>query len=72
MLQNTLIEHSENKIIVQSSLFENEIGPGVLKSNVQKTGALQYRQRNKAEITEYVSILSFLSGIVMVCLTGAI
>ena len=24
------IEHSENKIIMQSGIFENEIGPGVL------------------------------------------
>ena len=32
-----LIEYSENKIVGQTGLFENEIGPGVLKSSVQKT-----------------------------------
>ena len=31
------IEHSENRIITQSEVFENEIGPGVLQSSVQKT-----------------------------------
>ena len=56
-------DHSENKIIVQSGLFENEIGPGVLMSSVQKTCVLQEHQRHKAEATEYVSILSFSSGI---------
>ena len=33
--ESTSIEHSENKIIIQSGLFENEIRPGVLWSNVQ-------------------------------------
>ena len=27
---NISIEHSENKVITRSGLFENEIGPGVL------------------------------------------
>ena len=30
------VEHSENRAISQSELFENEIGPGVLQSNVQQ------------------------------------
>ena len=42
-----LIEHSENKIITQSGLFENEIGPGVLQPSAQQTGMLQEYQRNK-------------------------
>ena len=29
-----LIEHPENKIITQSAVFENEIGPEVLQSSV--------------------------------------
>ena len=29
------IEHSENKIIGQSRLFENEIGPEVLQCSIQ-------------------------------------
>ena len=57
------LPYSENRIIVQSGLFENEIGPGMLKSSVQKTCVQQERQRHKAGATEYVSILSFFSGI---------
>ena len=57
------IEHSENKIVVQSGLFKTEIGPGLLKSSVQKKCILQERQRYKAEATEYVLILSFFSGV---------
>ena len=48
---------------MQSGLFENEIGPGILKVNVQKTCVLQECQRHKAKATDYVLILSFLSGI---------
>ena len=33
----TLIEHSEDNVITQSGVFENEIEPGVLQSSVQKT-----------------------------------
>ena len=31
-----VIEHSENEIITQSGLFENEIRPGVLQCGVNK------------------------------------
>ena len=41
------MEHSKNKIIAQSGLSENKIGPEVLKSSVQKTYVLQERQRHK-------------------------
>ena len=34
--KNTLIEHSENRIVTLFGLFENEIGPGVLQLTVQK------------------------------------
>ena len=54
MLSFSYEEHSENKIIVQSELF---IGPGALKSSIQKR-VLQDCQRHKSEPTEYVSILS--------------
>ena len=57
------IEHSENRITVQSWLTENEIGPGVLQSSIQKTCVLQEIQRHKAKTTDYTSILSFMSGI---------
>ena len=40
------IEHSENKIIAQSGLFENEIGPGVLSSSVQQPLALRECERS--------------------------
>ena len=39
------IEHSENIIIFQSEMFENEIGPGVLQSSVRQTRVLQGYQR---------------------------
>ena len=31
------MEHSKNKIITQSTVFENEIRPGVLQSSVKET-----------------------------------
>ena len=31
------IDHSENKIIRQFGLFENEVGPSVLQSSIQQT-----------------------------------
>ena len=37
-IYGVLIEHSENKII---TYFENEVGPGVLQSNVQQIYNLQ-------------------------------
>ena len=54
------IEHSENKSIIQSGLFENEIRPGVLQSSIQQTRVLQDFQRLKVFSTNYVLILSFL------------
>ena len=38
-----VVEHFENKIIAQSKLFENEIGPVVPKVSVQKKCFLQER-----------------------------
>ena len=35
------IEHSENKVIMQSGLAEDEIGPGVLQSSIKLTCLLQ-------------------------------
>ena len=65
-----LIERSENKIITQSALIENEIGPGILCSSVQQIRALQKYQRHKPCATDYVSILSLLCEILhIVCLT---
>ena len=55
--------HSDNNVPVQSGLFKNQIGPGVLKSSVKNPYVLQERQTHKAEVTEYVSILSFFSMI---------
>ena len=40
-------EHSENKVIVESGLFEKEIGPGLHQSSIQQTLALQNYQKNK-------------------------
>ena len=54
------IEHSENKIIMQFGLFENEIRPGVLWSSIQQTRVLQDFQWSKVFATKYVLILSFL------------
>ena len=39
--QNEEIEHSENKVVTQSGLFEIEIAPGALQTSVQGTRALQ-------------------------------
>ena len=46
--------HQIDKIIRQSRLFENEIGPGVL----QQIRALQEYQMYKARATDYMLILS--------------
>ena len=61
--QIRIIEHSENKIIRQSRLSENEISPGLLQSNSQQTPALQEYQRYKPRATDHESILSFLCEI---------
>ena len=62
------IEHSENKIITQSGMFENEIGPGLLESSVRQTHALQEYQRHRPCATDYVSILSMFSEIFADCM----
>ena len=54
----------ENKFIMQSDLFENEVvGPEVLESSVQQTRALRRWQRHKAYATERIMILTQLFGI---------
>ena len=40
-----LVEHSENKIITHSGMFENELASGVLQFIVQQTGMLKECQR---------------------------
>ena len=66
------IEHSENKIITQSGLFGNEIGPGVLQSSVQQTRVLQEYQRHKPCATDYVSFCPyFMNYLQIVCLLHA-
>ena len=63
------IEHSENKIITQSRLTENEIGPGVLLSSVlRQTQVLQENQRQNLRTDHYVSNLSVLGEILTGCL----
>ena len=37
---NTLIEHTENKNILQSLLLENEVGPGVLQSSCRVSNVI--------------------------------
>ena len=50
-----------NKVIAQSGLFENDIGPGVFQFSVQQTCLLQESQRHKPDVTNYGSILSLPS-----------
>ena len=57
-----LIEHFENKIITQTGLFENKIGPGVLQSRVHQTCLLQECLRHKALEREQILILFLFSG----------
>ena len=57
-----LTEHFENKIITQTGLFGNKIGPGVLQSRVHQTCLLQECQRHKALEREQISILFLFSG----------
>ena len=59
MLAPASIEHSENKIITQSGLSGEKIGPGVLHSRVQQTSVLQEYQRHKQCATNYVSLFLF-------------
>ena len=48
------IEDSENKIITQSGMFGNEVGPGVLQSSVRQTRMLQEYQRQELCATDCV------------------
>ena len=52
------MEHSENKVNMQSELIENEIRPGVLQSSFQQTCALQHQ---KAQSVGY-SLCGILAG----------
>ena len=52
-----VIEHTENRMIAQSGMFENEIGPGVLQTNMQQRRVLQDFKRHKSCSTDYVSFL---------------
>ena len=63
------IEHSENRIIFQSGMFENEIGPRVFQSSARQTRVLQEYQRHTPRVTDYISILSVLCEILqIICL----
>ena len=42
---------------MQSGLFKNETGPGMLQSSVQQTKVLQEFQRHKPCATDFVSFL---------------
>ena len=57
---NIEIEHSENKIITQSGLYENEIVPGILQSSIQQIRVLQKHQMHKPCATDYVPFLSLI------------
>ena len=50
------IEHSENRIIFQSEMFENKIGPGVLQSSVRQTRELQEYEKHKPGATDYIIV----------------
>ena len=50
-------EHSENKIIVQSCVLENEVEPGVLQCSRQQTVIFQECKSNMAEATEGVLVI---------------
>ena len=62
------IEHSENKSIRQSGPFKNEIGPGLLQSNVQEACTLKEWGRLEVYATGYSPILSLLSEILARCI----
>ena len=49
-----VIEHSKNKIIALSRLFENEIGAGMLQSSDRQTFVLKDCQRYKVWATGFV------------------
>ena len=61
------MEPSENKVFMQSGLFENEIERGVLRSSVQQARALHEYQKHKPCTTHYVSVLSLIYEILSDC-----
>ena len=63
-----LTEHSKNKIIIQSELFENEIGPRILQSSIQQARTLEEYKRHKQSATRFVSIQSVLCEIFANCM----
>ena len=63
-----LTEHSKNKIIIQSELFENEIGPRILQSSIQQTQTLEEYKRHKQSATRFVSIQPVLCEIFANCM----
>ena len=60
-VNDKVIEHSENKTITQTGLFGNEVEPGVLKPNVKRRA--RFRNANKVQAADHISILSFLTRI---------
>ena len=65
------IEHSENKII---RCFRNEVGPGVLHSNVQKTCTLQefHTKITESRNNQWLMLGSFEVVIFIESWTGAL
>ena len=51
------IEHSENKIITQYGMFENEIGPGVVHATFDKNECGK-KTRGKNHVQLIMSVLS--------------
>ena len=71
------IEHSENKITMQSCLFENEIGLEVLQLSVEQISILQKYEGKKLRPVGEFLILPLLFGILAghtfsECWTGAL
>ena len=55
------IEHSKNRIITQSGMFENEIGPRVLQSSIRQARVTQEYEWYNPCATDFVAaILSVL------------
>ena len=57
LFETRAIDHSENKLITLSGLFESKLGPGKLQSSVQQTRPVQECQRQKVLVSDYVSTL---------------
>ena len=58
------MEHSENNVITQFGMLENEIRPGVLQPSVQHTFAMQEWQRQKLRP---LRVLRFVSAVWHFC-----